>query len=193
MHNYCEPINLFSPLVWKFRYDFKWEEVEDRIKHLFSLVELNSDLEKGDAISTVSLPAHLQPHTWLEFKDFQQRLGLAIDDIKKEYQFVEKKSKVENSWINRHGMGGTTIEHTHNKVTFAVAAYLKCPPCSGNIVFRDPLEYHKHNFPIYPEESCLKEVQVETNDVLIFPGWLKHHVKPNQSTEDRFVFTLNIS
>jgi uncharacterized protein (TIGR02466 family) len=192
MHENCEAVNLFSPLIWKFKYQFQWDQIEDRVRQLISSVEENSKLEKGDAISTVSLPENLQPHTWLEFRDFQLRLGLAIDDIKKEYQFVNKKSQVIQSWINLHRSGGETIQHTHNAVTFAVAAYLKCPPGSGNIVFVDPLEYHKSNFPIYPEESGFKELPVETNDVIIFPGWLKHYVKPNQSGQERFVFTLNI-
>lgn len=192
MTNYCEPVNLFPPLVWKFRYEFNWQALESRIHDLFSLVDQNSSLEQGDAVSTVTLPEHLQPHMWLELKDFQERLGLAIDDIKKEYQFVDKKSRVIQSWINRHGLGGKTIEHSHNRVTFATAAYLKCPPHTGNIVFRDPLEYHNSLFPIYPEESSIKEIEVTTNDVLIFPGWLKHYVTENKTTEQRYVLTLNI-
>lgn len=191
-HNHCQPVDLFPSLVWKLQYEFEWSKFETRVENLFSLVERNSNLEKGDAVSTVSLPQHLQPHTWFELKEFQERLGLAIDDIKKEYQFVDKKSHVDQSWVNRHGLGGETLEHSHNKVTFAVAAYLRCPVNSGNIVFKDPLEYHKHNFPIYPEESAYREIQVKTNDVLIFPGWLKHYVKPNQSNKSRYVLTLNI-
>jgi len=33
---------------------------------------------------------------------------------------------------------------------------------------------------------------VETNDVLIFPGWLKHRVQPNNTNEERIVMTFNI-
>lgn len=192
MHENCEFIHLFSPLICKFTYDFDYQSINPRIIELFRLVQENSKLEAGDALSTVSLPERLQPHTWIEFKDFQTKLGLILDEVKKEYKFVDKRSVVKQSWINRHGNGGETLEHTHSATTFAVAAYLKCPPNSGNIVFRDPLEYHKHSFPIYPEESNFKEVLVKTNDVLIFPGWLKHHVKPNKSQEERLVLTLNI-
>jgi len=66
------------------------------------------------------------------------------------------------------------------------------PAGSGNIEFLDPLEYHKSNFPVVPEVSFYKEVQVATNNVLIFPGWIKHRVQPNNTDQERVVITFNI-
>ena len=187
------PVHLFPPLLYKFEYNFCWSNLKDKVENLISLVEINSKLEKGNAISTVSLPWHLQPHLWQEFQDFNITLKNILNDIKKQFEFVDMNSDITQSWINRHGSSGETLEHSHGSTLFAIAAYLYCPLNSGNIVFRDPLEYHKHSFPVFAEESGFKEVEVCTNDVLIFPGWLKHYVKPNQTNEDRFVLTLNIS
>jgi uncharacterized protein (TIGR02466 family) len=96
------------------------------------------------------------------------------------------------SWLNRHRRTGVTHEHSHTYSTFVVAAYIKLPPNTGYIEFKDPLEYHKHSYPIIPEESLYQSVPAETNDVLIFPGWIKHRVQPNLTDEERIVMTFNI-
>lgn len=185
-------IELFPPLIWKFSYNFKYDELESKIENLFSLVKVNSNLEIGNAISTVSISPEKQPHSWPELEIFQEWLGERIFEIRKIYNFQYNNSEVTNSWVNRHYFGGETIEHTHSFSTFVVSCYLKCPENSGNIVFKDPLEYQKHSFPIIPELSLYKEVPVKTNDVLIFPGWLKHRVQANQTNNERVVLTFNI-
>ena len=78
-----------------------------------------------------------------------------------------------NSWINIHDESGETLEHFHNHTDFVVTAYISLPKDTGYIEFRDPLEYHRANTWIEPELQLWKSVPCETNDVLIFPGWLK--------------------
>jgi len=112
--------------------------------------------------------------------------------IRKENKFVSEYNEVTESWINIHYKGGQTLEHSHNFITFVVTAYLQVPDNCGYIEFKDPLEYHKSIYPIFPEESLYKELPVTTNDVLIFPGWLKHRVQPNLSNDERIIFTFNI-
>jgi hypothetical protein len=192
LHDQQGPINVFPPLVWKYNYNFNWKLLKPRVDDLFSLVDKNSNLEKGEAWSTVAVHPDLQPHTWLDLRDFQIWLGGKIDEIRVQNKFVANHSSVSQSWINKHAPDGTTVEHSHSYTTFVVSSYLQCPDNSGNIEFKDPLEYHKDSWPIIPEETLYYEVPVTTNDVLIFPGWLKHRVQPNLSTQDRYVMTLNI-
>ena len=183
---------LFPPLVWKFNYDFDLDILYPKINNILNLVKTNSLLEKGNAISTVSLDDKFQPHTWVELSDFQFWLGEKINGIRKEYDFVHNHSTVHQSWVNRHLESGETLEHSHSHSTFVVSCYIKCPPNSGNIEFKDPLEYHKHNFPVIPELSFYKEVQCNTNDVIIFPGWLRHRTQINHTDQERIVMTFNI-
>jgi uncharacterized protein (TIGR02466 family) len=183
---------VFPPDIWKFRYEFNYDILGPKIENLFSQVEENSRLEKGQAISTVSLDKEIQPHTWDELAHFQNWLGERIAHIRREYGFTNGWSEVTESWFNRHGNSGETLEHNHNNVTFAVAAYIKLPPGAGYIEFKDPLEYHKTMYPIIPEESLYRAVPAETNDVLIFPGFLRHRVQPNKTDQERIVLTFNI-
>lgn len=185
-------IHLFPPLIWKFNFDFNLIELTPKLDQLFSLVEKNSELEKDDAVSTVSVDQSLQPHGWQELSKFQNWLGAQIAEIRRANNFVIGHSEVTQSWCNRHCRGGYTEEHTHNFGTFVASCYLKCPTNSGNIEFKDPLEYHKNSYPIIPELALYREIEVNTNDVLIFPGWLKHRVQPSRTDEERIVMTFNI-
>lgn len=185
-------IFLFQPYIWKFKYEFDIDRLENKIQELFSLVEKNSKLEKGNAVSSVSLSETLQPHTWDELADFQEWLGSKLEIPKDYYRFYDRMSKVSNSWMNRHLKGGYTEEHCHTGSTLVASCYLKCPLDSGNIEFRNPLEYHLNSWPVHPEEIMFQEIPVETNDVLIFPGWLKHRVQPNNTDRERLVLTINI-
>jgi len=185
-------VYLFPPLIWKLKYSFDFASLEPKINQLFALVEENSKLEQGNAVSTVSVDQKFQPHSWDELADFQNWLGSSFENLKDLYKFKNRQSEVTQSWLNRHGPGGLTTEHNHNFSTFVVSAYIKCPPNSGNIEFKDPLEYHLSSFPIEPEEVLYKELPVETNDVLIFPGWMRHRVQPSNSLENRYVMTFNI-
>lgn len=185
-------IFLFPPLIWKFSYKFDYDLLYPKINELFEKIKINSSLEKGQAVSTVSLDQTIQPHTWVELKDFQFWLGEKIHSIRKEYNFSATHSEVTQSWVNRHLNTGETLEHTHHNSTFVASCYLKCPIGSGNIVFKDPLEYHKHAFPLLSEDSFYREVPCATNDVIIFPGWLRHHTQINQTNQERIVLTFNI-
>lgn len=185
-------VDCFPPLVWKFSYDFDLPLLSKKIDNLFSQVEQNSVLEAGNAQSTVSVNQNLQPHTWMELRDFQMWLGGKIAELRNTYNFLISYSEVTQSWCNKHTRGGHTLEHVHNFGTFVASCYLSCPENSGNIEFKDPLEYHKGAWPVIPELSFYHEVPVATNDVLIFPGWLKHRVQPSQSDQERLVMTFNI-
>ena len=183
---------LFPPLIWKFNYEFDIDSLYPKINDLFNRVEINSKLETGAAISTVSLPMQIQPHTWKELEDFQCWLGEKISYIRGQWSFDDEHSEVINSWVNRHYETGQTIEHSHANTTFVVSAYVKCPAGSGNIEFKDPLEYHKQSFPIVSDEIFYREVPCASNEVLIFPGWLKHRTQISDVNDERIVITFNI-
>ena len=185
-------IQLFHPTIWKYQYSFNWDVLEPKINDLFLQSKTNSLLEKKSAWSTVSCDSASQPHHWFELQHFIDWIDIITLGIAKNLNFQFADYKITNSWINRHDLSGETIEHNHNNTTFVVSAYLNCPPNSGNIVFKDPLEYHKSSWPIFPEQHLYQEIPVTTNDVLIFPGYLKHYVQPNLSSESRYVMTFNI-
>ena len=119
--------------------------------------------------------------------------------ILKEFGLADQHITVSNSWVNKHSRGGETTEHMHEFVDLVVSSYLFCPEGSGNLLVRDPLEYHRWHDVIenaYFQKQKYRhpwiEVPVQTNDVLIFPGWLNHKTEKSESDVDRYVMTTNL-
>ena len=182
--------NPFPNLIHKFNYNFDTDTLVNKVREShYSAPESLSMLEQGDAYSSVG---QLQPHTWPETKDFQEWLEPVVDQVWDEYHFRKIKKYIGGSWYNVHLREGETLEHPHAHVDIVASCYVKAPAGTGNILFRDPLEYHRTNTPITPEREIWHEVPVTTGDVLLFPGWLKHKTQPNATDEERIVFTFNI-
>jgi uncharacterized protein (TIGR02466 family) len=104
------------------------------------------------------------------------------------------------SWANLHKQGHVTGEHSHcggsQKAHISAVYYFKKSNNSGNIEFRDPLEtIHslspRHNYNVAEGNAGLFEVNVEQFDLILFPSWLKHKTKPNESKEDRVAISMN--
>tara|TARA_A100001035_G_scaffold226568_1_gene187629 strand:- start:1695 stop:2306 length:612 start_codon:yes stop_codon:yes gene_type:complete len=185
-------INPWSTLIYKTSYDFNYPQIKPSIQKFINKRPANtSALEKGEAWSSVGWQYN-PPHLWEEFKDFGSHLLLLLKEIYQANRILDKENCLLQSWLNTHGKGGETLEHSHNLVDFVVTSYLNLPENGGFIEFRDPLEYHKANSYINAEEELWKPVHCTTNDVIIFPGWLKHRVQPNQSDEERVVMTINV-
>lgn len=190
IHN-GENVDPFPKLIWKFKYNFPFEDIIDRINYLSTETPKNSNLEAGAAFSTVAAPFD-PPHAWPELRDFREWLQTPLDFVWQHHNFRQYNTSVMNSWINIHKKSGVTLEHNHSHTPLVITAYLKLPTDSGFIEFRDPLEYHKTNTPITPEEELWKAVPCKTNDILIFPGWIKHRTQPNLTDNNRIVLTMNI-
>jgi len=192
------PIHLWPPLIWKFKYEFDLDKLNPLIESLrthWSVSPESSLLETGDAISTARVGVYdneLEPHNSPLLNDYHKWLVSRIGYIWEMNQLLSSNSIITKSWINVHRRTGKTVEHVHNGSDMVVSAYLKCPEGSGNIEFRDPLEYHKLGLPFNPEKQLWRELEVTTNDVLIFPPWINHRTQENSTDEERIVLTYNI-
>lgn len=203
MLNYIEKIKILPELVVKLHYDFNFEnELKRKCDETIEFSRNREEkvpLEVGNAISTVIHNVNGQPHTWEENRKFIQFLNANIPHVLKEFGLADQPIDISNSWVNKHSMGGETTEHMHEFVDLVVSSYLFCPEGSGNLLVRDPLEYHRWHDVIesaYFQKTKYRhpwiEVPVQTNDVLFFPGWLYHKTEKSESNIDRYVMTTNL-
>lgn len=189
----------WSPLILQDHYDLdNWSILKSKADTLLSKVKENSYLEQGSAVSSVTLQesSDYQPHTWPEFLKFQQWISPKINEVIDRWNLTKQPYQVTNSWINRHNAGGWTEEHVHRGCQISIVYYLQVPENSGRIMFRDPLEFHwagePSDYRSLPDASWYP-VNVRTGDVLFFPGWLPHKTEKNNSTESRYVLTVNLT
>jgi len=203
MLDYVNP----TPYLFKGKYDFKFEKNKQKIfdnlvlaKDVSKHYNVEQPLMRGDALTSVVLMGtqYQPPHTWPEFRDFVE--GWLPSRIGEIWETWRLESRVNNyiseSWLNVHPKGGWTAEHCHNRAIIAVSCYLNVPPNSGNLVVENPMQIYKCAEPMHANYDSLglkwHTVDVETNDVLLFPGWLRHKTEINQSDEERIVITTNI-
>lgn len=201
------------PLLFKKTWDFKFEG-SLKEKTISSLKEADRFItrqgigtpEREGGVTSAVLdcsPTTPMPHQWPEFEQFGKFVLKTAKEICGKW-CLNKAAQMAcaKSWCNVHPQGGYTSEHNHHGVLIAVAAYLDVPPNSGNLLVKNPLNYHKFSEPLNPGYWSDPGVQdglewtpinVNTNDVLFFPGWLLHKTQRNASTENRFVMSWNIS
>ena len=195
MDHQLEPLDEVHWL-WKLKYEFAYEG-ESLQEHIGKLIDhtvqnygTGSALETGASVSTVYNQEH-SPHNWEVLEDLFLFLQPKLQEIWTHWGYSNKITKPVRSWVNVHKKTGKTMEHYHNQCPMVVSCYLKAPNKSGNFEYRDPLEYHRWGSPGEPQISLWREVEVETNDIIVFPGWLKHRTQVNQTDEDRVCLTIN--
>ena len=203
MLNHIEKIKISSEVVIKLNYNFDFFnnlkfKVDETIEYS-KKAEEKVPLESGNATSSVIHNIKGQPHTWIENRKYNQFLQANMPYILKEFGLVYQPIDVANSWVNSHSKGGETLEHKHQFVDLVVSSYLFCPEGSGNLLVRDPLEYHRWNDVVESAFSRTSkyqypwmEVPVKTNELLIFPGWVNHKTEKSECDIDRYVMTYNL-
>jgi len=196
--NLLTVVDPWSPIIFKAHYaDLNWSAIKSKVDDLISRVNNNTDIEKAGGISTVDLQDRPedQPHTWPEFNSLRQWIMPRVDEAVRLWRLTKQPYHVTNSWINRHDIGAWTDEHTHPGVQITLAFYLYAPANSGRIMFRDPMSYHWGGQPSEYRQKTGSEwypIDITSGDLLIFPGWLPHKTESNQSSESRYVFTINL-
>ena len=100
-----------------------------------------------------------------------------------------------NYWLNINPPGSYNEVHNHSNSLLVGNLYLKTPKDSGDIEFirNDENEYFTNKFD-KSNNSVLATKQSITpkeNSIYIFPGWLYHRVKINNSNDNRISFSFN--
>lgn len=191
-----KPLAVTPNYLYKLNYDFEYESegsLQFDVGSILDKAGTNSRIENGNAFSTAShsLKSYA-PHNWECLEKFFYIIHQQIIPIWTSWGYFDNmRIYPRESWVNIHKRGGYTGEHLHSPSPLVISCYLKAPKGSGNFLVRDPLEYHRFGTPQEPAENIWKEIPVQTNDVLVFPGWLKHKTQPNNTNEDRIVLSVN--
>ena len=134
------------------------------------------------------------PHEWDCNKDFMTWLRPKIEIALHEWDCQYSDIVCTGSWTNLHNKNAHTLPHEHGSTSVVVSAYVQVPPGSGNIEFDQLLRERWVALSRKPTNTIhdyWREVSIQTNDVLLFPGWLTLRTQASQVDGDRITFTLN--
>jgi len=107
-----------------------------------------------------------------------------------------KNIRIKEMWAIINKSGDFNVAHTHPNCYLSAAYYVRAPEKCGIFQVENP-NIAKRNF--YPEikrknelNSLVVGIEINEGDLLIFPGYLPHKVKANESNEDRIVISFNV-
>lgn len=119
----------------------------------------------------------------------------SIEECIKDYCTVTgiKTTKITNSWINEMGKGGKVIQHRHEMSAISGAYYPIWDNENANLIFKNPMQIYKmaelHQTETFYNANEI-EIQGKQGQLILFPSYLEHYTKENQSTQ-RFVMSFN--
>ena len=107
-----------------------------------------------------------------------------------------KNIRIKEMWAVINKKGDFNVLHTHPNCYLSSAYYVKAPENCGRFQIEDPNIARRHSYPeVHKKNEFNLEVagiEVNEGDLLIFPGYLPHKVKKNESDEDRIVISFNV-
>jgi|SRR6056300_564090 len=116
--------------------------------------------------------------------------------------FYKRKSMPEwgirmtSFWINENHKADYNVMHNHLPNNFSGIWYLKAPKDCGKLVFQngDTSSLNDVNFDYFNDPHFFSRffLEVEDNDLIIFPAHMLHYVEPSRTDEDRISLAFNI-
>ena len=123
--------------------------------------------------------------------------AMQYEIFKKEH--LDLKPVLGNMWANINYPGGFNRPHLHPNSLFSGVYWIKTPIKSGNLMVYDPRPGVQMSMPNRKKGNYLlpsylwREVHYEpvAGRIIMFPAWLWHEVRPNESNDTRISVSFN--
>ena len=110
---------------------------------------------------------------------------------------LSRKPVLGNMWANINYPGNSNRPHLHPNSLFSGVYWIKTPMKSGNLMLYDPRPGAHTTMPNRKEgklpSQLWKEIHYEpkAGRCIMFPAWMWHEVKPNESNDTRISVSFN--
>ena len=110
---------------------------------------------------------------------------------------LSRKPVLGNMWANINYPGNSNRPHLHPNSLFSGVYWIKTPMKSGNLMLYDPRPGVHTTMPNRKEgklpPQLWREIQYEpkAGRCIMFPAWMWHEVKPNESNDTRISVSFN--
>lgn len=126
--------------------------------------------------------------------DLYKKINFHISEYAKQNYPLNYKARVAMSWVYNQKPGEYMNLHSHNKSVFVAVYYVRVPQNSGNLILLDPRG--GVNWINKSENSELpkiyEEIEPLEGSLVIFPGYILHEVRRNESPFNRMCIAHNI-
>lgn len=152
-----------------------------------------SALEKQGGISTYCTNNQLHQQDYLA-----GLTNLILSHVKIYWQVLDIDDRlypsVDECWSNIHFNKSFTSYHSHSLYPIVATFYVKAEKNCGALVLINPMEYGLTHIPYHVpiEEKIYSKIEVQSGDLVLFPGWIRHMTDENRSGHDRIVVSYNL-
>ena len=112
-------------------------------------------------------------------------------------EFLTQKPVLGNMWANINYPGNFNRPHLHPNSLFSGVYWVKAPEKSGDLMLYEPRPGVQCTMPNRKEGKLPPELWREIHykpkagTIVMFPAWLWHEVKPNESNDIRISVSFN--
>ena len=112
-------------------------------------------------------------------------------------EYLTQRPVLVNMWANINYLGAYNRPHLHPNALFSGVYWIKTPKNSGNLMLYDPRPGVHTIMPNRKEGKLPNEVWREVHyepvagRIIMFPAWLWHEVRPNESNDTRISVSFN--
>ena len=112
-------------------------------------------------------------------------------------EFLTLKPVLGNMWANINYPGNANRPHLHPNSLFSGVYWVKAPEKSGSLMLYEPRPGVQCTMPNRKEGELPPELWREIHytpragTIVMFPAWLWHEVKPNESNDTRISVSFN--
>lgn len=171
-------------------------KIKEFLNNIFNVIEdcTSHSLEKDGGKSTHSLNRTL--HHNFEFNPLIDAIYPHLTEYYKNLHLSPHlKPVISSMWANSHTFGAWSDLHIHSVHHLVGCYYLDFSKNSGDLLFLNPMEYHYNYFPFSEHGQNINTwtaANVQQDDLILFPAFLKHKTEKNQSCEQRISINFNI-
>jgi len=190
-------LDLFPTRVFKTTYPYVEQlknELFPKLREVFAQTQTNNQSWMRDTLCSYNVASNIHQQFPNETKHIVEFMEHTATEYWKACNYYEELTPyVLEMWANETPQGGWVESHLHGPVPFSGVVYVDASPEQGNLVIDNPMEMLLMSQPILPtkEYSLGHEIQVNSGDVVLFPGFIKHRVKPNTTDRMRLVLGFN--
>ena len=168
-----------------------FEDIQTEIQNCYSQIDLGKHDGWGEQNHSLSSPyftEHLIKQYNLEVLEKEIR-----DQVKKYtniFSDAEFDIEIEDSWLTNTAPKEHTVVHNHGDTTISGVYYYKTNGKDGNIYFLNPNTSLMASYFLKPDDYV--EYPPQEGLFILFPGWLHHGVRSNDTNDERISISFNI-
>jgi uncharacterized protein (TIGR02466 family) len=194
-----QSIKLFPLTIYKNFYD-KIDEVKQDLFSKLDHVFENSEKQNNVFMRQGTLCSyHTNSYLHVEYPEETKDVVKFVEDCAKECwkengYHQELEPFVFQMWANKTPRGGYIDSHLHGNMPFTAVLYIDASPEQGNLMIENPMEMILMTQPISPDIKypIAEEISIKSGDLVMFPGYIRHSVKPNNTDKPRLILGFNI-